>query len=230
MDRQEIIKELSDHVDDDYRLKMLSNYPSTARPLLGVPPNYLRSMARSMACRKDWRNIVDRELTDDNYEEVLLRFLTAGSVPVEADEAFERTRDHLQKIDSRALCDASCLAFRMAAMQPEKTLDFLKPYLNADDEFGQRFALVTLLDFFTTSDYIHNTLKLYTQVKPNNANAVDAIEWGYMVCFQSYPYKTTTALQQSGLPSETVNAIIDRIISSPRTNVLFRQLAMDLRR
>lgn len=230
MDHQEIIKELSEHIDPDYRAKVLRDYPASARPILGVPLNYLSSMARSMACRKDWRTIVDTELTDESYEEVLLQALTVGNAPVEADEAFEHARQYIPKIDSRSLCDASCLAFHIATTHPEQTLDFLKPYLNADDAFGQRFAIVTLLDYFTTSDYIHNTLKLYTHARPNNADAADAIEWGYMVCFQSYPYKTTTALQQSGLPAKSVNAIVDRIVASPRTNLLFRQLAMELRR
>jgi hypothetical protein len=230
MNHQDIIEELSEHVDPNYRAKVLRDYPASARPVLGVPLNYLSSMARSLACRKDWRDVVAHVLSDDSYEEVLLQALTVGNAPVEAEEAFEHTRQYIPKIDSRSLCDASCLAFHAASTAPEKTLQFLKPYLTADDDFGQRFAIVTLLDFFTTSDYIHQTLKIYTHLKPNNANAVDALQWGFMVCFQSYPYKTTTALQQSGLPADDVNAIIDRIVASPRTNLLFRQLAMELRR
>lgn len=228
MNRQDILDNLAQHTETGLRPRLLRDYPATARSVIGVPFSYLSSLGREWARRKDWRDIVDSVLSDSTYEEVLLQAFTFGNASTDAKEAFRRIRLHLEKLDSRMLCDASCLAFHAAQTWPEKMLEFLTPYLKADDDFGQRFAIVTLLDYFTTSDYIRDTLKLYASVKPQNAYAVDALQWGYMVCFQAYPYKTAATLRQAGLNGEEMKALVKRIVSSPRTNILSRQLALEL--
>lgn len=228
MNRQDILDNLTQHAETDLRPRLFKDYPTTARPVIGVPFSYLSSLGREWARRKDWRDIVDGVLSDTTYEEVLLQAFTFGNASTDAKEAFERIRLHLEKIDSRMLCDASCLAYHAAQTWPDKMLDFLNPYLKADNDFGQRFAIVTLLDYFTTSDYIRETLKRFASVQPHNPYAVDALQWGYMVCFQAYPYKTAATLRQAGLTVDNMKALVKRIVSSPRTNILSRQLALEL--
>lgn len=228
MNRQDILDNLAQHAETDLLPRLFRDYPAAARPVIGVPFSYLSSLGREWARRKDWRDIADNVLSDATYEEVLLQAFTFGNASTDAKEAFQRIRLHLTKIDSRMLCDASCLAYHAAQTWPDKMLEFLTPYLKADDGYGQRFALVTLLDYFITSDYIRETLRLFSSVKPHNAYAVDALQWGYMVCFQAYPYKTVATLRQADLTGEEMKALVKRIVSSPRTNILSRQLALEL--
>lgn len=228
MKHQDIIDDLTRHAEADFLERVSKDYPSKARRIIGVPLSYLSSMGRELARRKDWRDIVDHELSDSTYEEVLLQAFTFGNATIDAKEAFERIGLHLEKVDSRMLCDASCLAYHAAQTWPDKMLEFLKPYLTSDDAFGQRFALVTLLDYFITSDYINEALRLYASVKPHNAYAVDALQWGFMVCFQAYPYKTAATLRQMDLNTKEMRLLVNRIVDSPRTNILSRQLALEL--
>lgn len=228
---ENIQKELNALVDADYKEKFLDTYPEGARRVIGVPNNPLHELAREYAHRRNWREVVDTQLAGGSFEEELLQALIVGTAEQDADAALEWFAGFLPCIDSRQLCDAVCLAFHTAIEYPEKTLDFIRPLLyQTDCEFSQRFAIVTLLDYFVTIDYIDSTLSLYAATRPFSRLSQEALAWGYEVCFLTFQQKTVYALRESTLSYNYYNSIIDRISHSPRINEVQRGLVEELRR
>ena len=225
-----ILQELRELVDEDYRKQFLKDYPQQARPVLGVPPGNLHELAREKVCNKDWRKIVDKELSGQTFEEVLLGALIVGFSQLEEAEALKRMAFFMKEIDSEKLCDAICLAFHVVLAYPDATLTFLKPYINSREGFKPRFAIVILLDYYVTSDVIDKVLELYAQVTPFSTSALSALAWGYQVCFLAYPYKTHDALPTSSLSDENFQLVLNHIASSPRITQPLSELLEALRR
>jgi hypothetical protein len=227
---ENIRKELDALVDTDYKTRLMNGYPSEARTVIGVPFSTLREFSREFIVRKDWKNVVDTQLGDDTFEGMLLQALITGAAKNSCSETLKWFANYLPKIDSRQLCDASCLAFHTAIDHPEETLLFIRPYLDHAEGFLQRFAIITLLDYFVTTDYIDRTLQFYATVRPATRIAQDALSWAYEVCFLAFQQKTVYALRESTLSYNYFNSIIDRILKSPRISEPQRKIAEDLRR
>lgn len=224
-----IKEELYSLIDEEYREQQKKDYPADARQLLGIPIATLCETAREYACRKDWQEIVDSELTDATFEEVLLQVLIAGYANQNFEEAKTRIMAILPKIDSNQLCDAICLAFRTAIEYPEETLSLVEELLKVQEGYEQRFAIVLLLDYFVNSDYIDKTLTLYAAILPESPIVMQALSWGYLVCFLGFEAKTLTALNTSPIPQELRNHIADYILQSPRLTENQRQNILTLK-
>lgn len=227
---ENIRKQLNALIDTDYKTRLLKDYPAEARPVMGVPFNSLREFSLEFVGRKDWREFVQEQLSEDTFEEMLLQALIVGTAKSSSKEALEWFAQYLLKIDSPQLCDASCLAFHPAIEYPEETLNFIHPYLESSEDFEQRFAIVTLLDYFVTTDSIDRTLSLFGDIRPTTRYAQDALAWGYEVCFLTFQQKTVYALRISNLSYNYFNSIIDRIQNSPRISEPQRKIVADLRR
>lgn len=213
---QDIFHEITNLVDEDYRTRFMADYPRNARKVLGVPQPRLRELAFDYAFGPDWRTIVDEVLTDATFEEMLLKAYIIGTARTTSAESFERATRYISKIDSSQLCDAACLAFRFAVEFPDETLQFLHSYLNSQEPFAQRFALVLILDYFVKDDFIEKTLDCYHEVVPHSPEATDALAWGYSIFMLGFPKRTLKALGRSELADEPFEAVLNRIESSPR--------------
>lgn len=223
-----IKKELYTLADGEYRNQQAKDYPSHARPLLGVPIAALCEMAREYACRKDWQEIVN-SLTDDSFEEVLLQVLITGYTAQSFETAKKHFSEFLPKINSDKLCDAACLAFRTAIEYPYETLKWIENLLQEHDCYKQRFAIVLLLDYFVTSDYIDRVLSLYASVRPSYETSVQALAWGYLVCFLGFGTKTITSLASSHHSRELQTYIINYMMQSNRLSESQRQTLHSLK-
>jgi len=228
--KEMIKKELNALVDTEYKARLLQDYPAEGRPVIGVPFNRLREFSLEFVGRKDWREIVDKQLSEETFEEMVLQALIIGVAKNKIRETLAWFAEYLQKIDTCQLCDASCLAFHPAVEYPEETLDFIRPYLESPEGFEQRFAIVTLLDHFITLDAIDQTLALFADIRPATRYAQEALAWGYEVCFLTFQQKTIYALRKSNLSYNYFNSILDRIQKSPRISESQRKIVGELRR
>lgn len=223
-----IKKVLYSLIDEEYKKQQANGYPANAREILGVPVADLCEMAREYACRKDWQEIVS-SLTDKTFEEALLQVLITGTTTQSFETAQKHFSEFLPKIDSDKLCDAACLAFRTAIEHPHETLEWVEKLLHEHDSYKQRFAIVILLDYFVTSDYIDRVLSLYATVNPSSETSMQALAWGYLVCFLGFETKTISSLASSDHSRELQTYIINYMLSSPRLSESQRQALHSLK-
>ena len=207
-------------MDAEYKEQLLAHYPADARPVIGVPLSNLFEMAREHAGVRDREALVKRELTDQTYDEVLLKAWILGSNYASFDDATRLLERFLAKMDSPQLCDAICLAFRIAIEYPNETLDLIE----------QRYALVTLLDYYVNSDHIDRLLRLLAAVETLTPQAEDALAWAYQTCFLGFQQKTFFALRALKMEKESFNRMLDRILTCTRFNETQQQVLLTLRR
>lgn len=218
-------------MDAEYKEQLLAHYPADARPVIGVPLSNLFEMARENAGVRDREALVKRELTDQTYDEVLLKAWILGSNYASFDDATRLLERFLAKMDSPQLCDAICLAFRIAIEYPNETLDLIeRRYLNSEKGFEQRYALVTLLDYYVNSDHIDRLLRLLAAVETLTPQAEDALAWAYQTCFLGFQQKTFFALRALKVEKESFNRMLDRILTCTRFNETQQQVLLTLRR
>ena len=109
----------------------------------------------------------------------------------------------------------------------DKTAHFAEPVENG---FEQRYALVTLLDYYVNSDHIDRLLRLLAAVETLTPQAEDALAWAYQTCFLGFQQKTFFALRALKVEKESFNRMLDRILTCTRFNETQQQVLLTLRR
>lgn len=227
MTNKEIIATLNELSDPEYAEKLQNRLPETSRRAMGVPPARLTELSRELAPRHDWRAIVKR-LPDDLYETTLLKAFIFLNAETDKTVIFEWLKEFLTKMDSTAMCDATCLACRVLRTWSDETLTFIENCLQSKNEMTVRFGIVMLLDYFTTSDFADTTLHLYNEVNASkSAETLDALAWGYSVCFMSFPKRTLEALQER-TPREDTIALVLAMIKQPRMTEATQKILLEL--
>ncbi|MEG1729830.1 MAG: DNA alkylation repair protein [Bacteroidaceae bacterium] len=224
------MEELKTQAEPRYRDFCTALCPGAHRPMLGVRLPLLRKMARTIAFGTEWRKVVDEELTNSTFEEVLLSGMIVGYAKMDLQESFDRIANYVKKIDNWSLCDSACVSFTIARKKPDDFWAFLQPYIDQDEEFRQRFGVVMLLDHFLTPIYIERVVKKLCTLRPTAYYAQMAVAWALSVCFIKRPDLTLSALQHTTLDTFTYNKTLQKILESQRTPLELRTAIRAMKR
>ncbi len=201
---------------DEPYLRMQNKLIPGATNILGVRVPKLRNLAKQLA-KGDWRAYLS-EARDDSMEEIMLQGLVIGYAKMEVTEALERLAGFVPKIDNWAVCDICCSSFKFTQKNREKVYSFLKGYLISTKEFDLRFAVVMLMDFFLTDEYIDEVLEIYYAIRHDGYYVKMAVAWALSVCFVKYPEKTMRYLKTPGLDDWTYHKTLQKIVESYRVD------------
>ena len=153
----EIRQELRDLMDEKYAKFNQKLCPDTKRKMLGVRIPQLRKLAQKIAKQDNWNEFLKQ--ADDNYfEEVLLQGLVIAYKKLEMQEKLEYVKWFVPKIDSWAICDTFCPTLKIKPHDLPKVWNFLEPYLHSKQEFEVRFAVIMMLDYYITEEYVDQVL------------------------------------------------------------------------
>ncbi len=184
--------------------------------ILGVRTPHLRSIAKQIA-KGDWRKFL-AAARDDTMEEIMMQGLVIGYAKMDYEEALERAASFAPKINSWATCDICCSSFRFFKKNRESSLEFLKPYLQREDEFLVRFGVILLMDFFICDEYIDRLFPLFDSIKHEGYYVKMGIAWAVSVCFVKFPQNTAVYLNSNKLDDWTYNKALQKIIESRRVD------------
>ncbi|MEI3235136.1 MAG: DNA alkylation repair protein [Intestinibacter bartlettii] len=87
------------------------------------------------------------------------------------------------KIDNWAICDSFCNSLKFVNKNKEKVWEFIQPYLKSNKEFEIRFAVVIILNYYITEDYIDLVLETLDEVKHEGYYVKMAVAWAYITVF-----------------------------------------------
>ena len=91
--------------------------------------------------------------------------------------------------------------------------------MKSDREFELRFAIVILLDYYITDEYIDNVIKILDNIKHTEFYYVKmAVAWTLSIAYIKYPDKIMQYLQSGNnhLDKDTYNKALQKIIESNR--------------
>lgn len=236
--REEIRVRLSKMSDTDYQKFSQALVPGDGRGImLGVRLPKLRKYAKELS-KGDWRKELSCQ-EDLYFEETMLRGMILGCACKDIEELFAYLRDFIPRVRNWSVCDSVCNGLKLAETCPEKTWDFLQPYLYSKEEFPVRVGLIMLLSHFIklgedgkkisrkrqiTMEDLQGTEErgLYTEKIfgvldrefTEGYYAQMAAAWLLAELFVTYPVRTMRGLAELGLDAFTRKKAVQKIRES----------------
>ena len=215
MDYSTLVEHIKTLADEPY-LKMQNKIVPGAKNILGVRVPKMRALAKQIA-KGDWRAYFSAAC-DNSFEEIMLQGLVIGYAKMELAEALSRLTVFVPKIDNWGVCDICCSSLKFTAKNREQVFAFLQGYLKSESEFELRFAVVMLMSFFLTDEYIDEALKICNEIHHDGYYVEMAVAWALSVCFVKYPDKTMCYLKSNDLDDWTYNKALQKMIESFRVD------------
>lgn len=215
MDNNQIRKYLEDLADEKYKNFHKGLCPGTT-DILGVRVPVLRNFSKELS-KQDFKKYLDNAV-NNSYEEILLQGLVIGYSKMSLKEYQMYLERFIPKINNWAVCDVTVSGLKFIKKYNEDMWRFIQKYLKSEKEFELRFAIVTMLDFYITEDYIERVLEIINNIKSEAYYVKMAVAWTIQVAFVKFQDKTMKFLQNNKLDNWTYNKALQKIIESYRVN------------
>ncbi len=185
--------------------------------MLGIRIPVLRDMARQIA-KGNWKSFVE-SVGDEYFETTMLHGFVLGYIKADCSEILKYLKLFVPKINNWSVCDSVSAGLKFTLKNRQEVLVFLNEYLKSKNEFEVRFAVVMLMDYYITDEYIDMVLETLQKIDHNGYYVKMAVAWAISVCFVKYQEKTMGVLRCSErLDSDTYNKALQKIIESNRVN------------
>lgn len=214
MENNQIRKRLEEIADEEYRKFHTGLCPKSSK-ILGVRVPALRNFAKEIVKEGNIEEYLENAL-DNSYEEILLQGIVLGLWKTNIENFSKYLEKFIPKINSWAVCDVSVAGFKITKKNMEYMWEFLQKYLKSNKEFELRFAIVMLLDFYITNEYIDKVLKILNNIKHEGYYVKMAIAWTIQVAFVKFPNETIKLLKNNKIDDWTYNKALQKIIESYR--------------
>lgn len=201
--------------DEKYKKFHSGLCPNTDN-IIGVRLPQLRQIAKEIT-KDDWRGYLENCL-EDYYEENLINGLVIAYAKCDVEEKLQYIKGFVPKIDNWAVCDSFCNSLKFTTKNREIVWEFLKPYLNSDKEFEIRFAVVMMLNYYITEEYIDAVLKCLDKISHDGYYVKMAVAWAVSICFIHFEDKTMDFLKNNNLDDFTYNKSLQKICESLRVD------------
>lgn len=178
--------------------------------IIGVRVPVLRKIAKQAV-----KENADVQL--DYYEEAMVKGFTVGYKKCSIDEYLTELKTFVPLIDNWAVCDCACSTFKFTEKNKETVWSFIQPYLNGS-EYDIRFAVVMIMDYFLTDDYIDRSLEILTSIRSDFYYVNMAVAWAISVAYVKYEEKTLYIIKNRLLPVWVHNKAIQKICESYRVD------------
>ena len=184
--------------------------------IIGVRVPELRKMAKEIAVQ-DYAQFL-QTCEDRYYEEFVLQGLVIGYAKISIQETFEYLKKFVPKINSWAVWDTTCSNLKIAKKYMKEMWDFLEQYINSQNEYEIRFALVMYLNYYLTDEYIDEILKKIDKIISKEYYVQMAIAWLISFSYIKQKDKTEKYLKRNNLDKFTHNKSIQKICESFRVD------------
>lgn len=192
----------------EFQSRLVPNIDSNL--IIGVRVPILRKMAKAIA----------KERTDFDvkyYEEKMLKGFCIGYNKSDINDKLNQLEEFIPLIDNWAVCDCVCSTLKFTEKNREEVWEFLSHYIHdTDHEYSVRFAVVMMLDYYLTGEYIDEVIHHYLNIKSDYYYINMAVAWALSVAYVKYKDKVLPLLENKELPQWVHNKTIQKICESNR--------------
>lgn len=228
MTNQEIRKRIEELADKKYQEFHTGLCPNS-NEIIGVRVPVLRNFAKEMIKEENIEEYLENAC-DNSYEEILLQGMVLGLWKTNIQNFCTYLEKFIPKINSWAVCDVSVAGFKIVKKNKEEMWFFIQKYLKSEKEFELRFAIVMMLDFYITEEYIDTVLKILNEIKHEGYYVKMAVAWTLQVAFVKFPQKTIELLKDNKIDDWTYNKALQKIIESYRVDEKTKQEIRKMKR
>ena len=223
-DLRDKLFELSDDKFKTFHSRLCPNTDN----IIGVRLPLLRQLAKEIA-KGDWRNFLSNS-KEEYYEEILINGLVIAYAKCDVEERLNYIESFVPKIDNWAICDSFCNTLKFVNKNKEIMWEFIQSYLKSYNEFEIRFAVVIILNYYITEDYIDLVLKTLDNIKHDGYYVKMAVAWAISMCFIKFEEKTMAYLKDNSLDDFTYNKSLQKICESLRVDKKTKELIQSMKR
>lgn len=228
MNNEEIRKKIEELSDEEYR-KFHTGLCPNSNEILGARVPVLRNFAKEIIKEGNVEEYLNNAL-DNSYEEILLQGMVLGLWKTIVEKFSKYLEKFIPKINSWAVCDVSVAGFKITKKNMEYMWNFIQKYLKSNKEFELRFAIVMLLDFYITEEYIDKVLEILNSIKHEGYYVKMAVAWTVQVAFVKFPIKTMQLLKNNEIDNWTYNKALQKIIESYRVDEETKRQIREMKR
>lgn len=196
--------------------------------IIGVRIPNLRKLAKQIAKEnpKEYLEKVPKEY----YEEKMLQGLVIGYMKASLEERLKYLDEFVPIIDNWAICDCCTSTYKFTNQYQKEVWEYLKKYLVSNKEFELRFAIIMLMDYYLTEEYIDEVLKIYDNIHHEGYYVKMGVAWALSVCYVKFPEKTMKFLENNHLDDFTYNKALQKMIESYRVEEKVKQQFRKMKR
>ena len=218
MDVRKELLMLADTQYRDFHKKLIPNVPEAR--ILGVRIPQLRKLGKKLD--KD-------DFAWDYYEEVMLHGFYIGYKKLDFEARLTLLNEFIPRIDNWAVCDCAIASMKFIEKSRKAFLDYLQTYMRSQKEYELRFAVVVLMDYYLTDEYIDMSLAYLQDLQSDFYYVNMAVAWALSVAFVRYRDRVLPILESRLLSREVQNMTIGKIRDSLRVDKETKQYVKSLR-
>ncbi len=207
---KQVLTWLLNEREEDYQ-KFSSSLLPNVNNVLGIRIPKLRQYAKTLV-KQDYESFLDH--AGKYMEESMLQGMLIGLIKENPEQKLERIKNFIPKIDNWAVCDTFCSGLKFAKDNQQLVWDFIIPFVNSNEEYEVRFALVMMLNYFVNEEYIEKVLKLIQTVNHEGYYAKMGAAWALSICYIKFPDKTypyIESLQNQEIKIKSVRKICESL-------------------
>lgn len=214
--KEEIKEKLKELADEKYRQFHSKLCPGTEN-ILGIRIPVLRNYAKELVKQYPVKELLEK-IGNEYYEEVMLQGMVIGLAKEDLNTILIWIEQFIPKIDNWAVCDTFCAGLKITKKYPSQMWEFIQKYLKSQKEFEIRFAVVMMLDYYITAEYIEKDIALLNQIKSDKYYVQMAVAWALSFGFIKFYDKTIAYFKSKtcDLDNFTYNKAIQKALESYR--------------
>lgn len=225
-----IKQELIQMSDSKYK-SFHSNLCPGINNILGIRVPVLREYAKKLIKKYSFEELINN-IDDEYYEEIILQGMLIGLNSKENFNVIKKyIEDYIPKIDNWAICDTFCAGLKIVNQNKENMWGFIKQYLDSDQEFYLRFAIVIILDYYIEEKYLEEIFRIFNNIQSEYYYVKMAIAWAISICLIKYYDKTINYLKNnSKIDKWTYNKSLQKAIESYRITKSQKELLKNMKK
>lgn len=155
---------------------------------IGIRLPQLKSLAKELA-NSNWQEFF---MCEKNWcsEIITLKGLVIGYAKIDFEIFTKYLNQFFDMVESWIETDTSAPSFKIIKKNKQQIFDLINPYLFCNQEYKTRLALIILLDYYLTDDYIDKVLEILPNIQQGQYYVDMALAWILSVCFVKYRDKT----------------------------------------
>jgi len=211
---EKITKDLFELQDEKYRAFHAKLMPEIAyERIIGVRTPALRNYAKEVAKMPEAMEFL-QELPHTYYEENNLHGTLLNIFYKDVEELLNQLEIFLPYVDNWATCDM--LSPKVFKKNLPLVYERVKKWLNSEDTYVVRFAIVTLLGFFLDEAFEPEMLDLVARVKSEEYYIKMAIAWYFSIALVKQYEVTIPYFTEPVLELWTHNKALQKAVESLR--------------
>jgi 3-methyladenine DNA glycosylase AlkD len=187
--------------------------PDSKKEMIGVRLPEIRKIVNSVSDVGDANIFLNSPHV--YYEEFMAHGLLIAKFCEKLD-VYRLLNEFLPYIDNWAVCDTTVLSLKKLSKNKDLLLQNVINWLKSENIYTVRFAIVSLLAYFSEKQYSEKIFELVLAIKSNEYYVNMAIAWLLSVMLINDYDKTVKLLESKTLPRFIQNKTIDKARESYR--------------